>query len=103
MSDKPASESEAVDYEALAYECLGWLDFATLKLRHNSDWMGNMRDKTTGECYSWQEGMARTMEKFPDVEIDRRAIEAQYLPAKERRKVMQQLWEEQRKTQGEQA
>lgn len=89
--------SDKTDYKELAYECLGWLDFATLKLRHNSDWVGNMMDESTGEIYPWQEGMARTMEKFPDVEIDRRAIEAQYLPAKERRKVMQKLWEEQQK------
>lgn len=90
--------SKEPDYKALAHECLGWLDFATRKLRHHSDWMGVLLNNKTGETYSWQEGMARTMEKFPDVTIDRRAIEAQYLPAKERRKIMQQLWAEQQVT-----
>lgn len=83
-----------INYEKLANECLGWLDMAIMQLKANADWTGNMRDKKSGEYYSWQEGMARTMDKFPSVSVDRRYIEAQYLSAKERRKELMRLNEE---------
>lgn len=83
-----------LNYEKLAQECLGWLDMAIMQLKETSDWTGHMRDKKTKEIYAWEEGMARTMEKFPNVKVDRRWLEAKYLPAKERRKIWAKLAQE---------
>ncbi len=82
--------SKRTNYKAIAEEMAQQLNMALTKLRTTSDWMGTLRNRDTGECYTWEESFARSIEKIPNWKVDRRWIEAKQLPAKERRK---RYWE----------
>ena len=85
---KPADES---DYGAIAYEMAGLMASLLLTLRPTADWTGMLMNDDTGERYTWEEAVARMIEKLPGLSVDRRYLEAKELPAKERRKRYSEL------------
>jgi hypothetical protein len=94
MTQKPDNPQARVNYKAIAEEMANQLNMALTRLRATSDWMGTLRNRDTGECYTWEESFARSIEKIPKYQVDRRWIEAKYLPAKERRKRYAELHNE---------
>ena len=94
MTQKPDNPQTRPNYKAIAEEMAQKLNMALTKLRHTSDWMGTLCNRETGENYTWEESFARSIEKIPNYQVDRRWIEAKYLPAKERRKRYAELAQE---------
>ena len=74
-----------IKYKEIAYEMAEKMTMALIKLQHTSDWVGTLRNHKTGESYTWEESFARSLERLPGFKIDRRWLEAKYLPAKQRR------------------
>jgi hypothetical protein len=74
-----------VDWEDIAREMAQQLSMALTKLRTDSSWTGTLRNNRTGEMYTWEESFIRSIERIPNWTVDRRWIEAKYLPAKQRR------------------
>lgn len=79
------------DWKALTYALAEDVTIAISRLRATADWSGNMYVVATGEMASWEELFARTLEKIPGYKVDRRVIDAKYLPAKQRRKAYAEL------------
>ena len=73
------------DYKDIAHEMAAQLGMAIIRLRENPDWLGVLVNRETGERYSWEESFARSIERLPELKVDRRYLEAKQLPAKQRR------------------
>lgn len=73
------------NYKLIAEEMAHQLNMALTKLRHNADWMGTLYNRETNETYTWEESFIRSIERIPNWKVDRRWVEAKYLPAKQRR------------------
>lgn len=80
------------DWKSIAEDMADQLSMAISKLKNTSDWTGTLRNNTTGECYPWEESFARSIERMPGYKVDRRYMEAKWLPAKQRQKAFRDLY-----------
>lgn len=81
----PAARSEKPNWKEIALFLAQQVNFAITYLAPKSG-SGMILNTNTGEMQHWRERFAEAMERIPGITVDREALYAFDLPAKERRK-----------------
>ena len=82
---------EPIDWQDIALEMAQQLEMALTRLKNTGDWTGVLYNRETGLRQTWEESFAKSIERVPGWTVDRRYIEAKYLPAKQRREAWRKL------------
>jgi hypothetical protein len=89
---------EQPDWQSIALEMAQQLEMALTRLTNTRDWTGVLYNRETGLKQTWENSFANSIERVPGWKVDRRYIEAKYLPAKQRRDEWRKLDAERKKS-----